>query len=109
VDGRLDNIIKLVLCFQIEVSFLMVGHTHEAVDRYFSYINRALTGLGNTMTTDEMEKVVKEYLADGKTMDVHDLEYVADWKDWSKGGCSEEMHDHTGKGSALHFRFQRDE
>ena len=86
----------------------MVGHTHEAVDRYFSFINRALTGLGNTMTTDEMENVVREYLADGTQMQVDDLEYVSDWKSWSKG-CSEEMHDHTGKGSALHWRFQRDE
>ena len=85
----------------------MVGHTHEAVDRFFSYISRALTHAENTMTGDALNALIENYLEDGTTMKVDELDWVGDWKKWFQG-CSEEMHDHTGKGSALHWRFERD-
>jgi hypothetical protein len=44
---------------QIEISFLMVGHTHEAVDRYFSFINRQLKKLGNVMTATELADAIR--------------------------------------------------
>jgi hypothetical protein len=85
----------------------MVGHTHEAVDRFFSFINRALTNAGNTFTVDEMNTLIHNYLKDGTTMEVVDLEFVADWKKWI-AGCSADLHDHTGKGSAHHWKMERD-
>lgn len=93
---------------QVEISFLMVGHTHEAVDRFFSFINRCLKNKTYTMTTEEMIEFVTHYLAEGTVMEFNDLEFVADWKTWCNG-CYEEVHDHTGKGSPLHFKFARDE
>jgi hypothetical protein len=93
---------------QVEISFLMVGHTHEAVDRFFSFINRCLKHKTFTMTTEEMIEFVTQYLVDGRVMEFEDLKYVGDWKKWSEG-CGVDLHDHTGKGSPLHFRFARDE
>ena len=95
-----------VISLQVEVSFLMVGHTHEAVDRFFSYISRLLKARGSTMTTQELHEAISSYLNEIH-IEVLDLEFVADWKQWI-AGCSEEIHDHTGKGSALHWRFKRD-
>ena len=92
---------------QVEVSFLMVGHTHEAVDRFFSFINRCLKKNATVMTPEHLHTILLEYLTSGVKIECHDLEFVADWKKWMSG-CKEELHDHTGKGSAHHFRFQRD-
>jgi hypothetical protein len=86
----------------------MVGHTHEAVDRYFAFINRQLTKLGNVMTADELAECIKHCVLDGREFRVDGIDWVGDWKEWMKG-CHEPLHDHTGKGSALHWRFQRDE
>ena len=84
----------------------MVGHTHEAVDRFFSFIARCLRNKKEVMTTDEMIAFVTEYLVDGKTMAFEELDFVGDWKDWMKG-CNEDLHDHTRQGSAHHWKFER--
>ena len=57
----------------------MVGHTHEAVDRFFSYISRALTHAENTMTGDALNALIENYLEDGTTMKVDELDWVGDW------------------------------
>jgi len=85
----------------------MVGHTHEAVDRYFSYINKCLTEYGDTITGKDMFSRIRNYLKTDETLEAHDLDFVADWTKWMEG-CDDVLHDHTGKGSALHWRFERD-
>ena len=85
----------------------MVGHTHEAVDRFFSFINRCLKKNATVMTPEHLHAILLDYLNSGEQIECHDLEFVADWKKWMSG-CNDELHDHTGKGSAHHFRFQRD-
>ena len=59
------------------------------------------------MTPEHLHAILLDYLNSGKQIECHDLEFVADWKKWMSG-CNDELHDHTGKGSAHHFRFQRD-
>ena len=95
------------LFLQVEVSFLMVGHTHEAVDRFFSFMNRCLKDNSTVMTPVEMHALLSEYMSTGEKIECRDLEFVADWKSWMNG-CFEPLHDHTAKGSAHHWRFQRD-
>ena len=102
-----DHFIFMFCLCQVEVSFLMVGHTHEAVDRFFSFINRCLKNNSTVMTPVQLAALVGSCLDSGQVIDVLDLEFVADWKKWMHG-CSEELHDHTGKGSPHHFRFRRD-
>jgi len=84
----------------------MVGHTHEAVDRFFSFINRCLTNNSKVMTPEEMSDLLSDYMRTGQLIEMHDLEYVADWKKWMSG-CNEDLHDHTAKGSAHHWGFKR--
>ena len=108
--SRLPTVMKKIIscvCLQVELSFLMVGHTHEAVDRYFSFINKCLTEYGDSITGKEMLERIRNYLKTGEVLETEELEYVADWTKWMKG-CDDIIHDHTGKGSALHWKFERD-
>ena len=89
------------------MNFLMVGHTHEAVDRYFSFINRCMRSNSKVITVEDFKSLIHNYLVDGIVMEVEELEFVADWKAWIRG-CAHDLHDHTGKGSPHHWRFERD-
>ena len=85
----------------------MVGHTHEAVDRQFSFINRCMKKMGNVMTSPDMKQALLGYMKDGTPIRCDDLHFVGDWKKWLEGH-HHQLHDHTNKGSALHWQFQRD-
>lgn len=90
---------------------MLVGHTHEAVDRFFRYINQALSNAEFIVTVSQMFDVAIQSLNSSHgefvNFDVEELRFVADWKSWSKG-CIGDLHDHSLKGSPHHFQFKRD-
>ena len=61
----------------MEANFLMVGHTHEAVDRYFSFSNRCMRSHSRVITVEDFKSLIHNYLVDGIVMEVEELEFVA--------------------------------
>ena len=92
--------------FQVELSFLFVGHTHEAVDRFFFWINRNITKKGDLFSTPELLACIQDCNHD-VFIKIEELLEVANWKDWLKPACVQ-LHNHTGKGSMHHWKWSRD-
>ena len=89
------------------MNFRMVGQIPEAVDRYFSFSNRCMRNNSKVITVANFKSLIQNNLVDGMVMEMEELEFVADRKAWMSG-CAHNLHDHTGKGSQHHWRFERE-
>ena len=77
-------------CFQVYLSFLFVGHTHEDVDAAFSQISKRLR-------QEDVETNFLAFLPEAK-----DVTVMSDMKTWLEPHLCQPL-DHT---ASLHFRFQ---
>ena len=67
---------------KITLVFLMVGHTHDALDRFFSRVFMALRGR-NWITPDDMLDLLREHVLYTKVRSGH-VRQVWAWKDLAK-------------------------
>ena len=51
----------------------MVGQIPEAVDRYFSFINRCMRSNSKVITVEDFKSLIHNYLVDGIVMEVEEL------------------------------------
>lgn len=69
-----------LFCFQVKVEFLMVGHTHEDIDQFFSCIARLLNKFKVLTLSQLLEKVKQVNRKD--PVDAEILEYIFDVREW---------------------------
>ena len=78
--GFLAALVQHDYCNEVQLSFLLVGHTHEDTDQFFSVLTRHLVRLGVVKTPQafqiEVQKAAagKQRIVDGSTVDA-----VLDW------------------------------
>ena len=88
---------------EIEMHFLMKGHTHEDVDRMFSFM-RMLLLHKSAMTIEDFLKLLQEaYSQQQPTVDIEELKFVWGWKTWLRQYSLKLTH-HTQYHA---FRFSR--
>lgn len=76
----LINLFVCLFCFQVKVSFLMVGHTHEDIDQLFSCIARLLNKFKVLTLSQLLEQVKQVNRKD--PVDAEILEYIFDAREW---------------------------
>lgn len=72
--------LTLFLCFQIKVGFLMVGHTHEDIDQFFSCIARLLNKFKVLTLSQLIEKVNQVKRKDPVHAEI--LEHIFSIREW---------------------------
>ena len=88
---------------EVEMHFLMKGHTHEDVDRMFSFIRKKLQKL-SALTVEALIKLMEDaYGQQAQPPEIEELKHVWDWKTWLQQYTSKLSH-HTDYRA---FRFSR--
>jgi hypothetical protein len=84
---------------EIELFFLIVGHTHNILDQWFGVLSRAIRGasfIGSYLAMHELYKIAhQDDEADLRPQDVHQLELYHDWRRFYNVVRNDEIH-HIG-------------
>jgi hypothetical protein len=80
--GYLGHLVHIGLLGEVRASFLPVGHTHEDVDAFFSYISKAFGGSMVVRTLGQFEELIRTCLKAKKLNDaeVHHVKTVVELK-----------------------------
>ena len=78
----------------VNMSFLIVGHTHDNIDQNFSVLSNAIDEATYVMTPVAMMELIKtaSTKTDDRPIEVLHLQYLHDWKDFFKDLYNRSFH-----------------
>ena len=83
--GFLAALVLHGYCHEIHLSFLLVGHTHEDIDQFFSVLTRHVAKLGVVKTPQAFQAEIQKAAAGkGRKVDASMVHAVPDWTNWLK-------------------------
>jgi hypothetical protein len=95
----LSNLVEDCYFEEIELFFLIVGHTHNILDQWFGVLSRAIRGasfIGSYLAMHELYKIAhQDDEADLRPQKVHQLELYHDWRRFYKAVRNEEIHNYN--------------